>query len=151
MIIEEIQHITDEVVEAFDRLIPQLTLYSPPPSRQQLEAMIRSGCTVLLAVRPEAGERYVGVLALVLASVPTGVRAWVEDVVVDETLRGRGYGEALMRAAMTRAQQAGAKVLELTSNPRREAANRLYHRLGFVQPQTNFYRFTFPVINKEKQ
>jgi GNAT superfamily N-acetyltransferase len=151
MIIEEIREVTDEVVEAFERLIPQLTIYSPPPTRQQLKEMVSARCTVLLAARAEPASAIIGLLALVVARAPTGVRAWFEDVVVEESERGKGYGEALLRAGMARAQQAGAKLIELTSGPRREAANRLYLRLGFVYPNTNLFRYTFPIASKEKK
>ncbi|MCS5685302.1 MAG: GNAT family N-acetyltransferase, partial [Acidimicrobiales bacterium] len=72
--------------------------------------------------------------------IPTGLRAWIEDVVVDEAARGRGIGDALNRAAIERARAAGARTVDLTSRPSREAANRLYRRLGFVERGTNMYR-----------
>ena len=73
--------------------------------------------------------------------IPTGVRAWIEDVVVDGDARGRGVGEALNRHALDRARMLGAKTVDLTSRPSREAANRLYQRIGFVPRETNVYRF----------
>ena len=80
-------------------------------------------------------------LTLVVFRIPTGVRAWIEDVVVDAAVRGRGVGEALSQAALTRAAAAGARTVDLTSRPSREAANRLYRRLGFVPRETNLYRY----------
>jgi len=79
-------------------------------------------------------------MTLVVFRIPTGVRAWIEDVVVDEAARGRGVGEALNRVAIQRAHDAGARTVDLTSRPSREAANRLYSRLGFEQRDTNVYR-----------
>jgi ribosomal protein S18 acetylase RimI-like enzyme len=70
------------------------------------------------------------------------VRAWIEDVVVDESARGRGVGEALNREALDRARGLGAKTVDLTSRPSREAANRLYQRLGFEPRETNIYRYS---------
>ena len=80
--------------------------------------------------------------ACVVTCIPTGVRAWIEDVVVDTSARGKGAGEALTRAALERAAELGAKTVDLTSRPSREAANRLYQRVGFVLRQSNLYRYT---------
>jgi len=79
---------------------------------------------------------------LVTFRIPTGIRAWIEDVVVDESARGHGVGEALNQAAIQEARQKGAVTVDLTSRPSREAANRLYQRIGFVQRDTNVYRFS---------
>ena len=81
-------------------------------------------------------------MTLVLFRIPTGVRAWIEDVVVDTEARGMGIGQALNEYAIQMAEQAGAKTIDLTSRPSREAANRLYQRLGFVARETNVYRYT---------
>jgi ribosomal protein S18 acetylase RimI-like enzyme len=80
-------------------------------------------------------------LTLIVFRISTGVRAWIEDVVVDETARGRGVGEALSQEAVRRALALGARTVELTSRPSREAANRLYRRLGFVRRDSNLYRY----------
>jgi len=85
----------------------------------------------------------VGSLTLALFRIPTGVRAWIEDVVVDETVRGQGIGEALNGEALRIAKENGAGSVDLTSRPSREAANRLYQRLGFQTRETNVYRYTF--------
>lgn len=132
--------VTDEVVEAFARLIPQLSSSNPPPSRSQLEALVASEASSLFIARVDGV--IVGSLTLATFRIPTGVRAWIEDVVVDESARGHGVGEALNRAALDRARAEGAITVELTSRPSREAANRLYQRLGFVTRDTNVYRFT---------
>lgn len=132
--------VTDEVVSAFVRLIPQLSSSNPPPTRAQLEALVASEASTLFVARVDG--RIVGSLTLAMFRIPTGVRAWIEDVVVDEAARGHGVGEALNRAALDRAREAGAITVELTSRPSREAANRLYLRMGFVTRDTNVYRFT---------
>jgi len=85
--------------------------------------------------------RVVGLLTLVVFRIPTAVRAWIEDVVVDESARGKGVGEALNRAALDEARRRGAKTVDLTSRPSRAAANRLYQRIGFVARETNVYRY----------
>jgi ribosomal protein S18 acetylase RimI-like enzyme len=97
---------------------------------------------MLLARDPEADGRIVGSMTLALFRIPTGMRAWIEDVVVDESVRGRGVGAALNHHALDVARDAGARTVDLTSRPSREAANRLYQRLGFVQRETNVYRLT---------
>lgn len=128
-----------EVVAAFQRLTPQLSSSSPPPTAEELAEIVASPATVLFLARSN-GE-IVGSLTLVLFRIPTGLRAWIEDVVVDESARGRGVGEALSRAALERARSLGARTVDLTSRPSREAANRLYRRIGFEQRETNVYRF----------
>jgi ribosomal protein S18 acetylase RimI-like enzyme len=136
--------VTDELVSAFERLIPQLKLSFPSPSRQEAEALVSSGASILLVARyPDEQAPIAGILTLIVYRVPTGIRARIEDVVVDEAMRGKGIGEALMRHALNMAREAGADGVALTSNPRREAANRLYQRLGFRPWQTNLYFYKF--------
>ena len=137
--VEEVTEVTSEVVAAFARLVPQLSRSSPPPTEAELDEMVASPATVVLVARDGEGQ-IVGTLTLALFRIPTGLRAWIEDVVVDEGVRGGGVGEALTRAALERAAAAGARSVDLTSRPSREAANRLYHRLGFERRDTNVYR-----------
>lgn len=131
---------TDELVEAFVRLTPQLSRSSPAPGADVLAEIIESPATHLLVARGADGI-VVGSLTLVLFRIPTGLRAWIEDVVVDQAARGQGAGEALNRAAIDLAAEHGARSVDLTSRPSREAANRLYQRLGFVPRDTNVYRY----------
>lgn len=132
--------VDDELVEAFVRLTPQLSSSNPPPSREELEEIVASPATVLFVAR-EADGPILGSLTLALFRIPTGLRAWIEDVVVDEAARGKGVGAALNEAALDHARAVGARTVDLTSRPSREAANRLYQRLGFVERDTNVYRF----------
>lgn len=141
MRIEIAREVSDEMVEAFARLVPQLSTSSLPPTRQELEEMVTSDCSILFLARDDDGK-IVGTLTLVVFRIPTGRRAWIEDVVVDETARGRGIGEALTRAALEHAAQLGVRTVDLTSRPSREAANRLYQKIGFVRRETNLYRYT---------
>ena len=142
MDIVEVHQVSDELVQAFQRLMPQLSSSSPAPTRAELEDMLHGGASHLLAAyEPDQGGKIVGVLTLVVFRIPTGVRAWIEDVVVDTELRGRGIGEALTRSALDLAGSLGSKTVDLTSRPSREAANRLYQRIGFALRQSNLYRF----------
>ena len=138
--VEEPDAVTPELVEAFARLIPQLSKSSTPPNEVQLKEMVDAPGTRLLVARDDAGT-IIGSLTLVLFRIPTAMRAWIEDVVVDESGRGQGVGEALSLAALDLARAAGAKTCDLTSRPKREAANRLYQRIGFHMRDTNVYRF----------
>ena len=140
LVVEEAVAATGPLVEAFARLVPQLSSSSPPPGEDVLQAMINAAGTTVFVAR--LGDAIVGTLTLVVFQIPTGVRAWIEDVVVDDAARGRGAGEALTRAALAKAAGRGAKTVELTSRPTREAANRLYQRLGFEHRETNLYRYT---------
>jgi ribosomal protein S18 acetylase RimI-like enzyme len=141
-IIEAVE-VTPELVAAFERLIPQLSSSNPAPTQTELAAICESEASVLLiAVDREADDRILGSLTLAWFRIPTGVRAWIEDVVVDEEARGHGVGELLNRAALDLARELGAKTVDLTSRPSREAANRLYQRIGFVARDTNVYRYS---------
>lgn len=140
MTVEEVAEATPDVIAAFARLVPQLSRSSAAPREAEVAEMVASPATVVLVARDHE-DRIVGTLTLVLFRIPTGVRAWIEDVVVDENARGAGVGEALTRAALERAGAAGARSVDLTSRPSREAANRLYRRLGFEQRDTNVWRF----------
>ncbi len=128
---------TDEVVTALARLLPQLSS-APPPSASDLATIIAGGATVFVA---RVDGVIVGSLTLVLYRIATGLKAWIEDVVVDETARGHGVGEALNFAALDEARRRGAQAVSLTSRPSREAANRLYQRIGFSARDTNVYRY----------
>ena len=137
--IEPASELTDELVAAFARLIPQLTDRSRTPDREQLRRILETPGTTVLVARE--GETIVGALTLALVLIPTGLRAWIEDVVVDEAARGLGAGEALTREAIRLASEAGARTVDLTSRPGRSAANRLYEKVGFQQRETNVYRY----------
>jgi ribosomal protein S18 acetylase RimI-like enzyme len=121
-------------------LIPQLSSSNPPPQSSELQEIVSSDSSVLFVARVDG--KIVGSLTLATFRIPTGLRAWIEDVVVDSSARGHGVGEALNQAALAEARARGAVTVDLTSRPSREAANRLYQKLGFVQRETNVYRFT---------
>jgi ribosomal protein S18 acetylase RimI-like enzyme len=154
----EPSEVTDDLVAAVARLVRQLSTSAPPPTKDELAAMVDSPATTLIlacgdgpvGVAPagttplEGGGEVVGMLTLAVFRIPTGLRAWIEDVVVDEAARGRGVGAVLTHRALELAAAAGAKTVELTSRPSREAANRLYRRLGFEPRETNVYRYREP-------
>ena len=139
----EATEVTAELVAAFARLIPQLSKSNPPPTAHELGLIVGSESSILLiATDRDDADRILGSLTLAWFRIPTGVRAWIEDVVVDESARGMGVGELLNRVALERARELGARTVDLTSRPSREAANRLYKRIGFVARDTNVYRFS---------
>lgn len=139
--VEVLREVTDEVVEAFRRLTPQLSSSADPPDREALTGIVGSPASTLLIARSE--DEIAGTLTLVMFPIPTGLRAWIEDVIVDQAARGQGIGEILTTEALTLAKAAGAKTVDLTSRPSREAAGRLYERVGFEPRSTRHYRFTF--------
>jgi ribosomal protein S18 acetylase RimI-like enzyme len=138
--ITEATTVSDELVSAFARLVPQLSSSAAPPTRDELETLVASPATKVLLARDD-DEQIVGTLTLVLFRTPTGGRAWIEDVVVDENARGQGAGEALVERAIRLAAGAGVRTVDLTSRPSREAANRLYEKIGFRKRETNVYRY----------
>jgi ribosomal protein S18 acetylase RimI-like enzyme len=137
--VEIATEVTPELVAAMTHLLPQLSRSAPPPTEAALAEIVGSPATLLFVARVE--DRIVGSLTLALFRIPTGLRAWIEDVVVDDEARGAGVGAALNRAALAAAAERGARTVDLTSRPSREAANRLYQRLGFVQRDTHVYRY----------
>ena len=134
--------VTDELKEAMDRLVPQLSKSNPVPTREALQEMIDSDSSTLFMCRDETGV--LGTLTLILFRIPTGIRAWIEDVITDEASRGKGVARELNRAAIDYAFERGAITVDLTSRPSREAANRLYEKLGFTPRDTNVYRYAPP-------
>jgi ribosomal protein S18 acetylase RimI-like enzyme len=144
MRIEVVEAVSSDLVAELASLMPQLSSASPP-SRAELSEIIDSPATSLLVARD--CDAIVGTLTLVVFRIPTGVRAWIEDVVVDESARGQGVGEALTLEAVSLARGAGARSVELTSRPTREAANRLYRRLGFEERETNVLRLTLESVD----
>jgi ribosomal protein S18 acetylase RimI-like enzyme len=138
--IEKITAITPSVAASIVALVGQLSSSAKGPAKEELEKIVNSPRTVLLAVRQP--DSLVGMLTLVIFAIPTGTRAIIEDVVVDERYRGQGIAEALTREALVQAEAAGATTVDLTSRPSREAANRLYQKLGFQKRDSNVYRYT---------
>ena len=152
MSVELIEQSSPELVAAMERLIPQLSRSAKPLTAEQTQALVDQDSVYLFVFRTdkpviaadgnevEAGT-ILGMLSLATFAIPTGVRAWVEDVVVDAGTRGMGAGQQLVEAAVAHAQKIGARTVDLTSRPSREAANRLYRRCGFELRETNVYRF----------
>ncbi len=136
--VEVVTDATQEVVTAFARLLPQLSRSAKPLGAPDLRRLATWPGNRLLVARIDGA--IVGTLTLVMFPIPTGMRAWIEDVVVDESARGRGVGEALTREAIRLALVEGARTVDLTSRPSREAANRLYERLGFERRDSVVYR-----------
>ena len=137
--VEIAKRVDNDLVVAFQRLIPQLSKSNPAPTKEQLESIVASDSSHILLAKLDGV--IVGSLTLVIFHIPTGIRAWIEDVVVDAEARGKGIGEALNKFAISEAIHHGATTVDLTSRPSREAANRLYRRLGFEQRETNVYRY----------
>jgi ribosomal protein S18 acetylase RimI-like enzyme len=137
--VEIVRSVDGELVRAFERLLPQLSRSAEALDAPGLERLATWPGNHLLVARVD-GE-ILGTLTLVTFPIPTGLRAWIEDVVVDEAARGHGVGAALTREAVRLAHEAGARTVDLTSRPSREAANRLYERLGFEARDSKVYRF----------
>ncbi len=125
--------------EALQRLVPQLSKSNPPPSLDAVRAMLEHPAITQFVARDDGGA-IVGVSTLAVFPTATANRAWIEDVVVEETLSGQGIGRRLTEAMLDRARQLGCKTVDLTSRPSREAANALYQNVGFELRETNVYR-----------
>ncbi len=140
--IRPVTEVTESLTDAYRVLIPQLSSSSNPPTGEALQRIIESDSAQILIAEDENGE-ILGTMTLIIFQIPTGIRAWIEDVVVDSSARGKGIGKKLNLAALELAKQAGAKTVDLTSRPARQEANQLYRSIGFVERETNVYRFSF--------
>jgi ribosomal protein S18 acetylase RimI-like enzyme len=139
--VEVLDQATDEAVEAFGRLLPQLSRSAQPLDAAALGRMVSSPAITVLIARDDG--RIIGSLTLAMFPAPTGLRAWIEDVVVDDAARGRGVGGVLTQEALRLAREAGARTVDLTTRPTRAAAGRLYEREGFKRRDTRVYRYVF--------
>jgi ribosomal protein S18 acetylase RimI-like enzyme len=137
--VEAVRRVTDELVDAAGRLLPQLSGAAGPLGAGDLGRIVGHQATTLLVARSQ--DRIVGMLTLVIFPLPSGLRARIEDVVVDQEARGRGVGTALTLAAVELAKGQGARSIDLTSRASRVAANQLYQRLGFQLRDSNVYRY----------
>jgi len=142
MQIEVVTQADEKLWDAFQRLVPQLTSNNPPPSRDDLAALVKSESSTLLIARAD-DDSIIGAANLTVYRVPTGIRVIIEDVIVDKSARGQGIGEVLIRRCLEAAREKGASGASLTSNPKREAANKLYQKMGFKKRETNVYYFKF--------
>ncbi len=131
--------LTPAIVDAVERLVGQLSRSAAPPTTAELSDIVSSPATDLFIAIDDGGT-IIGTATLVTFRIPTGMRAWIEDVVVDEAGRGQGVGTVLTEAMVERAQELGCRTVDLTSRPLRESANRMYQRAGFVARDTNVYR-----------
>lgn len=131
----------EALTEALQGLVPQLSRSNPPPSLDAVRTMLAHQAITQFVARGDTGA-IVGVATLAVFPIPTGHRAWVEDVIVDEAVNGQGIGRLLTEAMLDRARELGCVTVDLTSRPSREAANHLYRKVGFEPRETNVYRFT---------
>ncbi len=141
MIISLIDKVTPELIAAFENLTPQLNTSSPIPAFKELESLISSENTFLFT--GEKKGRIIGTISVVIYEIPTGRKAWIEDVIVDESARGQGYGKQLVSHALEFLREKEVLFVNLTSHPSRLPANKLYQDLGFNLRETNVYRCNF--------
>ena len=135
----EVTESNEATLKLVNRLLPQLSKSAPPLTSGKLKEIVQSTHVHLFIA--QEGVEILGMLSLVVFPIPTGIRAWVEDVVVDESARGKGVGRALSEYALQAASEKGALTVDLTSRPSRVAANQLYQKVGFQLRETNVYRF----------
>jgi ribosomal protein S18 acetylase RimI-like enzyme len=148
IVVEVVDVATPEVVDALNGLLPQLSSSAEQLSLSDVEEMVTAPSSTLFVAR--SGGVIVGTLTLVVFAIPSGQRAWIEDVVVDERARGLGAGEALTRGALDLARRLGVRTVDLTSRPSREAANAMYVKLGFEARETNVYRCSLETLNADE-
>jgi ribosomal protein S18 acetylase RimI-like enzyme len=138
--IARVESVTAELLTAFERLMPQLNTV-PIPTNTDLQKLLDSPSVLIVARSSDLQDQIVGAATLGVFRTPSGLHAHIEDVVVDNALRGRGCGEALVRHLLLVARELGLDGISLTCNPRRIAANRLYKKIGFLKWKTNMYWF----------
>jgi ribosomal protein S18 acetylase RimI-like enzyme len=140
MKIREITKFSARVYRAVIKLLPQLSSDAELPARQYFESILTSE-TAHFFIAESENKEIVGMLTIGTYFTPTGTKAWIEDVVVDESQRGKGFGKELILFAINYSVSLDAKAIALTSRPSRTAANNLYKEMGFVQYETNVYKY----------
>ena len=138
MKISRVTECSANLIEALEQLLPQLSSSATMPSEEYIESMLNNENFYLLVAEHEGA--IVGMLSLVVVDIPTGRKAWIEDVVVDSRARGLHIGQALVEEAKVCAKEVGAKKIYLTSNPSRKAAHALYKKCGFEEYDTTVFR-----------
>lgn len=141
MVIEAATAATSEVVEALSRLLPQLNPDLPVLTMERLDRVVNDPATTLLIARDDE-DLVVATATVLVYTTPAHVKARIEDVVVDESARGKGVGEELVRHCIEVAREGGAEIVELQSARWRQAANKLYPKIGFELRESNLYRVT---------
>jgi GNAT superfamily N-acetyltransferase len=136
--IEAVTEATAEVHAALAHLLPQLNPKLAVPTMERLKAIVADPAVTLLVARDD--DQIVGTTTVIVYTTPFWIKARLDEVVVDESARGMGVGEALVKASLDLARSSGVEVVELQSGVQREAANRLYPRMGFKLRETNVYR-----------
>ena len=140
IVVEPCKLLTPEIFAAVSSLIKALSTTARVPTWNEIDEVVTSPTTTLFLARD--GSEIVGMLTLILVRIPTGLRGHIEDVVVAESHRKKGIGKALTQHAIAVTKTKGTRTLDLTSRASREAANRLYQRLGFKLRDTLVYRYT---------
>ena len=137
--ISELTEASSSVLQSINELLPQLSSSAQVISMDRLSELVESDNTIIFLGTDDNGQ-ILGMLSLIVMKIPTGNKAWIEDVVVDQSARGKGMGKALMDHALERAKKLAVKSVDLTSRPSRETANMLYQSLGYQIRETNVYR-----------
>ena len=140
MQIKEINKFTDSVFEAVLKLLPQLDPDAELPTKEHFKEILKSNTSHFFIVELDSNN-IIGMFTITTYKIPTGTKVWIEDVVIDESQRGKGIGEELMQFAIGFSKSTGAKAIDLTSRPYRTAANQLYRKMGFILRETNVYRY----------
>jgi ribosomal protein S18 acetylase RimI-like enzyme len=140
MKIKKINRFSERVYEAVLRLLPQVAAEAKLPTKQYFKSLLASK-NIYFFIAELDNEQIVGMLTIGTYNIPSGIKVWIEDVVVDETQRGKGFGKELILFAINYSKGLGANTIGLTSRPSRIAANGLYQRIGFIQYETNVYKY----------
>ncbi|HUZ86933.1 MAG TPA: GNAT family N-acetyltransferase [Candidatus Baltobacterales bacterium] len=140
MRVEKAIEATPELHAALTRLLPQLNPALPVPDMERLRRLVADPAVTLLIARDEG--QIVGTTTVIVYTTPFWIKARLDEVVVDGAARGKGVGEALVKASLEVGRRAGAQVAELQSGkgPARAAAHRLYERMGFEIRDTDVFR-----------
>jgi GNAT superfamily N-acetyltransferase len=136
--VDQVTEATPEIYAALERLLPQLNSQLPIPTMERLRAIVADPAVSLLVARE--GEQIIGTTTVIVYTTPFWIKARLDEVVVDEAARGKGVGAELVKASLDLARKKGVEVVELQSGLQREAAQRLYVKMGFKLRETNVYR-----------
>jgi len=140
IVIEQATTFSSSLTESVNTLLHQLNPNAYLLSDKDVQEMLDASTNELFVAKD--AEKIIGMITLITYRIPYAKKGILEDFVVDASYRGKGVGSDLIKTAMESAKEKNVKYIELTSNPTREKAREFYLHLGFVQRETNVYRFS---------
>jgi GNAT superfamily N-acetyltransferase len=138
--INRLIEVNTDTLRQINALLPQLSPDIKPLNLEKLLSIVQSKVNfIYVATDQESGDRIVGMILMVVIQQFAGTKCWIEDVVVAGSYRNHGIAKLLIETAITELPPEASSI-NLTSNPERSAAHKLYARLDFEARDTIVFR-----------